>query len=210
MSRISGFVRRAVLVPALVAPLALAACGSETDDGAEPTETTTESGSPSTDDSGEGASGEPGSDADGECGGKEIETTVVEAADGVQMTAPADWQVEVAGQGSQVGLYPPERDSGDGFIVIEDTGQTLDEAVQDALEFTAESAETTSEQDLDLEGFDGARLLTFEYDDSDRTFSVDLVAVTDEGLRVVANMTREVADEQPLVESCLSTLSRTS
>jgi hypothetical protein len=210
MSRISGFVRRALLVPVLVAPVVLGACGSETEGGAEPTETPTESGSPSPDDSTEPASGEPGSHADGECGGGEVETTVVEAADGVQLTAPADWQVEVAAQGSQVGLYPPERDSGDGFIVVEDTGQTLDEAVRDALEFTADSAETTSEQDLDLEGFDGARLLTFEYDDSDRTFSVDLVAVTDDGLRVVANMTREVADEQPLVESCLSTLSRTS
>jgi hypothetical protein len=209
MSLVSGSVRRKLLVPALVVPLLLAGCGSGTEEGGEPTETPTESGSPSADGSATPGSGEPGSDADGECGGGEVETTVVEAADGVRMTVPADWQVEVAAQGSQVGLYPPERDSGDGFLVIEETGQMLDEAVGDALEFTAESAETTSEQDLELEGFDAARMLTFQYDDSDRTFSVDLVAVTDDGLRVVANMTREVADEQPLVESCLSTLSRT-
>lgn len=206
MSPISGSVRRAVLVPALVVPLLLAGCGDEEGSGSEGTPT--ESGSSSPDDSAAPESGEPGSNADGECGGGEVETTVVEAADGVRMTAPADWQVEVAAQGSQVGLYPPQRDSGDGFIVVEQTGQTLDEAVDDALEFTAGSAETTSEQDLELEGFDGARMLTFEYDDSDATFSVDLVAVTDDGLRVVANMTREVADERPLVESCLSTLAR--
>jgi hypothetical protein len=173
----------------------LAGCGDESADGGEAAEPQ-ESGS--------------SSGADGECGGGEVQTQVVEAAEGVRLTAPAEWQVETAAQGAQVGLYPADPDAGDGFVVVEETGQTLDEAVEDTLAITADSAEQTSEQDLELDGFDAARLLTFAYDDSDSTFSVNVVAVTDDGLRVVANMTREVAEEQPLVESCLSSLSRTS
>lgn len=63
----------------------------------------------------------------------------------------------------------------------------------DGLKFSAETAETTSEQDLDLPGFDGTRMVTFEYDDG--TFAVDVVAVFG-GQRLRANMTREGVPEE--------------
>jgi hypothetical protein len=133
----------------------------------------------------------------------------VEAAEGVHLTVPAAWRTQGDDGAEQIALLPPDRRAGDGFLVVQDEGQSLDEAVDEALEFTRESASTTSEQDLDLAGFEGARMVTFVYDDADQMFSVYVVAVSEDGLRVVANMTREDAEEQPLAESCLSTLSRT-
>ena len=124
-------------------------------------------------------------------------------------STPAAWRTQGDEGTEQIALLPPDRGAGDGFVVVQDKGQSLDDAVDDALEFTRESATTTSEQDLDLAGFEGARMVTFVYDDSDQMFSVNVVGVSEDGLRVVANMTREGAEEQPLAESCLSTLSRT-
>lgn len=178
--------------------LLLAGCASEDPSGFGDTEPP-KSSSPA----------EPGSGADGGCGDGEVETQEVLAAQGVGLTVPADWRVKRARAGEAIGLYPPDRAVGDGFVLVEEKGQTLDEAVDDVLGVTAESAEQTSEQELDLEGFDRARLVTFAYDDSDAAYSVDVVAVSG-GLRVAANMTRDGdPTEQALVESCLSTLART-
>jgi hypothetical protein len=133
---------------------------------------------------------------------------VVEAAQGVSLTVPADWEVQRAKAGAANGLYPPDRDAGDGYLVVQQKQRTLDQAVDETLASTVQAAEKTSEKDLELEGFEGARLVTFTYEDG--TFSVDVVAVAD-GLLVAANLTREdVPADEPVAESCLSSLSRTS
>lgn len=151
---------------------------------------------------------EPGDAADGKCGGGAFETTTVDLFQDARITVPSDWQVESFRAGLQNRFYPPDRDAGDGYLVIEPSTQSLDEAVADVLEATRSSAETTSEQELELPGFDGARMVTFAYDDS--TFAVNVVAVY-QGFRLQANMTREgVPEEQPVAESCLSSISRPS
>lgn len=211
MYRISGnAVRRTLAASALVVVAGpLAACGGGSaggGGGGEATESTSASESPSAAESTEAgqASGsdEPGSHADGQCGDGELKTRVVTVGEGVELTLPADWRTKPSG--AQVLLYPPNRDAGDGFVVVEDKDQSLDQAMTDVEKFNS-VAEVTSEQPLDLEGFEEARLLTYEYDDG--TFTVHVVAVAD-GTRVNANMTREDPSEQPAVESCLSTLTR--
>ncbi len=191
---------RVVTTVVLAVLLVVAGCGSGS--GASPDgEQPAAAGSSS-------AAGEPGEGADGTCGDGAEQTQRVRAAQGVRVTVPADWEVQRAEGGAAVGLYPPDRDAGDGFVVVEQKDQTLDEAVADALGATADSAEQTSEQDLDLDGFEAARLVTFAYDDSEEAYSVDLVAVSD-GVRVSANLTRDGDPaEQAIAESCLSTLSR--
>ncbi len=213
MTRISGDgVRRVVAAAALFAVLPLAGCGGAAGKAGEAGDTAASaspsgSASPGSEQPG---SGEPGSNADGECGGGEFETQVVKAAQKVDLTVPATWRLRSTPEKDQFAFLSPQRELGDGFLVVEEKSQTLQEALDDALEFTAESATTTSEQDLDLPGFDAAKVVTFEYDDLEKTFAVDVVAVVD-GVRVVASMTREgVSDEQVVAESCLSTLSRTS
>lgn len=213
MKRIPGEFGRRVLAASAVVALAsvsVSACGGggseAAEDSASPEPSRSSSPKPSSEPS---AAGAPGSAADGECGGGEFKTKVVKAARGVQLTVPADWKVKSARAGAAVGLYPPDPDVGDGYVLVQTKDQTLDEAVDDALKVTADSAKTTSEQDLDLAGFDGARMVTFEYDDSDDTYAVDVVAVAGTQ-RVAVNMTRDGApEEQATVESCLSTLSRT-
>lgn len=204
----SGVLRPARAVAAVAAVTVLAACGGGGGSGASesPSAAPSESSTPPASSSPSGA--QPGAGADGECGGGDLETQVVEATEGVSMTVPADWELESAKAGAATGLYPPPRDAGDGYLVVEAKGQTLDEAADEAFGSTEQAAEKTSEQELELTGFDGARMATFAYDDG--TFSVDLVAVSGE-LRVVANLTREgVPDEQPVAESCLSSVARSS
>ena len=204
-------VRRVVAASASVVLLGtLAACGESGEGGvdapaAEPS-ARAESPTSETSDGGESSGADrPGSHADGECGDGDFETQVVQADLGVQITVPADWKTRVNGKNDQVAFYPPNRDVGDGFIVIEDKDQTLEEAMEDVEKFDS-VAEMTSEQEVDLEGFEAGKLLTYEYDDG--TFTVHVVAVDDDGLRVNVNMTRESPQEQPAVESCLSSLTR--
>lgn len=208
MLQISGdLVRRALAASALVAVAGpLAGCGG----GGADAGGGQASGSPSASDAaGEGStagSGGPGSHADGECGGGDFETQVVKAADGVQMSAPADWKVRSHLDGADVRLYPPNRDDGDGLVVVEDKDQTLDEAVGDLEKLNAFS-EKTSEQQISLDGFDEATMLT--YADDDGAFSVNVAAVARDGLRVLAHVYRaEDPEEQAASESCLSTLAR--
>lgn len=211
VKRIQGcVVRRALSVSAVVALASVSACGGTTeesgDSGASPSPSPPSPSSSAT--GGESGAGQAGSAADGKCGGGELETKVVEAAQGIEVTVPGDWEVESFRAGFQNRLYPPDRDVGDGYLVIEPSVQTLDEAADEVLKGTRAAAETTSEQDLDLRGFDGARMVTFAYDDE--TFAVNVVAVY-QGFRLKANMTREgVPEEQAVVESCLSSISRSS
>lgn len=210
MKTISGpVVRRALAATVL---LCLAGCG---DGGASGSSPGTSSGSASADASSSPdatpatpGGADPGASADGRCGGGAYATKVVEASQGVSLTVPADWEVQRAKAGAANGLYPPDRDAGDGYLVVQQKQRTLDEAVDETLASTVQAARKTAEKDLELEGFDGARLVTFTYEDG--TFSVDVVAVAD-GLLVAANLTREgVPADEPVAESCLSSLSRTS
>lgn len=211
----SGLLRRASSVSAVVLLAMLAACGDSgsagEESGSSPSASASPSGSPSESPSESASSGEvaePGANADATCGDGAYETKVVEAAQGIRLTVPADWEVESFRAGFQNRLYPPDRDVGDGYLVISPSVQDLDAAADDVLKATRSAAETTSEQDLDLPGFDGARMETFAYDDE--TFAVSVVAVY-EGFRLQANMTREgVPEEQAVAESCLSTISRSS
>jgi hypothetical protein len=203
--RTSGIaVRRAAAAVALVTVVGVfAACGREpAEGGGEGTASGSPSASETAEPSASSGSHEPGSSADGECSG--VETQEVKVADGVQVEVPADWSTP--SRGGSVRLFPPDRDKGDGFIVVEQKDQTLDEAMQDVEEFNS-VARPTSEQELDLAGFEAAKMTTYEYEDG--TFTVHVVAVGD-GVRVNANMTREPATEQAVVESCLSTLTRSS
>ncbi|KQT93459.1 hypothetical protein ASG49_00025 [Marmoricola sp. Leaf446] len=200
---------RAAAVPAVLLLTALAACGQSADT-SEPSGSPSPSASASPSGSPSGSAGavEPGAAADGKCGGGAFETTTVDLFQDARITVPADWEVESFRAGLQNRFYPPDRDVGDGYLAIEPSTQTLDEAVDDVLEATRASARTTSEQELELPGFDGARMVTFAYDDS--TFAVNVVAVY-RGFRLQANMTREgVPEEQPVAESCLSSISRPS
>lgn len=213
-------VRRPLVLLAGIA-LALTGCGGgsarQTEGATEgaPSSGSSSSGSPSSASSptsppASGATGEAGEAADGTCGDGGFETKEVEAADGVRLTVPASWRVESREGGARVALAPEDLDAGSGGVLVQKSSQSIDEAVDEVLEQTRESAEQTSEQDLDLDGFDGARMATFSYDASGSPFLVEVVAVGG-GLRVVALMTREgVPDEQPVAESCLSTLERTS
>ena len=210
MKTISGpVVRRALAATVL---LCLAACGSGGTSGSSsgPSSASSSPSAPSPSGATPADPGgvAPGASADGSCGGGAFETKVVEASQGVSLTVPAAWEVQRAKAGAANGLYPPDRDAGDGYLVVQQKQQALDEAVDGTLASTAQAAKKTSEKDLDLEGFDGARLVTFTYEDG--TFSVDVVAVAD-GLLVAANLTREgMPAEEPVAESCLSSLSRTS
>lgn len=157
-----------------------------------------------------GATGEAGAAADGMCGDGTFGTKEVEAADGVRLTVPTSWRVKSQEGGARVALAPEDLDAGSGGVLVQKSSQSIDQAVDEVLEQTRKSAEQTSEQDLDLQGFDGARMVTFSYDAAGNPFLVEVVAVGD-GLRVVALMTREgVPEEQPVAESCLSTLALTS
>lgn len=197
--------------------LALSGCGGGPDDGdgkgapaADPSTSASPSASPSSSDPGSGTAGEPGEAADGSCGDGGFETQEVRAADGVRLTVPATWRVRSREGGARVALAPPDLDAGSGGVLVQKSSQSIGEAVDEVLEQTRESAEQTSEQDLDLEGFDGARMATFSYDATGEPFLVEVVAVGG-GRRVVALMTREgVPDEQPVAESCLSTLALTN
>lgn len=188
----------------------LGACGdsgsSRESSGSAPSASVPAQESPS--ESASAGAAEPGSAADGKCGGGAFETRTVELFQDARITVPSDWEVESFRAGLQNRFYPPDRDVGDGYLVIQPSTQTLPQAVDDVLEATRSAAETTSEQDLDLPGFDGARMVTFAYDDE--TFAVDVVAVY-QGFRLQANMTREgVPEEQAVAESCLSTIARSS
>ncbi len=210
----SGVVRRALSISAVALLAALTACGGGGSAGssASPAESRSASApadeSPSDETPPGGSVAEPGASADAKCGSGSYETKVVEAAQDVQLTVPVDWEVESFRAGFQNRLYPPDRDVGDGYLVVQPWVRSLDEAADDALRSTRAAAETTSEQDLELPGFDGARMFTFAYDDE--TFAVDVVAVY-KGFRLLANMTREgVPKEQAVAESCFSSLSRSS
>ena len=197
---------RAASVPAVLVLATLAACGGGSSDAAEPSASLSETASESPSPTAEAV--EPGTSADGKCGDGAFETKTVDLFQDARITVPSDWEVESFRAGLQNRFYPPERDAGDGYLAIEPSTQTIDEAVGDVLEATRASAETTSEQEIQLPGFDAARMVTFAYDDT--TFAVNVVAVY-EGFRLQANMTREgVPEEQAVAESGLSSISRPS
>lgn len=199
-------VRRVLSVAAVVALTSVSACGGGRSDDAGGS-SASPSSSPSVSASAGSGVGEPGAAADGKCGGGEFETKVVKAARGVSLRVPADWKVESAKGGAAIRFYPPDPDLGDGYLVVRPSQQSLEEVIDEDQQATRDSAEVTSETDLDLSGLDAARLTTFRYsEDLDGAFSVNLAAVGD-GLRVLANMTRDRDEaEQAAAESCLSSV----
>lgn len=81
------------------------------------------------------------------------------------------------------GMLQHVRGAGSGGVLVQKSSQSIDQAVDEVLEQTRESAEQTSEQDLDLRGFDGARMATFSYDATGKPFLVAVVAVGHGGTR---------------------------
>ncbi len=201
--RLSGGPGRSSLALAAVCvTLTLAGCGSADGEGSA-----APSSSPTAQES--GAAGD--ASADGRCGDGAFDTQVVEAAEGVEVTVPADWQVRSAEQRTQFAFGLPGGDEAAGYLVVQPSEQSLEEALDEVLAATREATQTEAETDLDVPGMEAARLTTSRYDaELDDAFTVDVVAVGD-GLRVVANLSAEEdADLQAVVESCLSSLSRTA
>lgn len=207
---------RALRAPSVLLLLApLSACGGSEEPGAaaSPASSTSASRSASASQSASShaspsastsASADADAAANGACGDGAYPTTVVTTARGVRLTVPRSWRVREAKGGAAVGLYPPNGGSGDGYVLVEASDQTIEQAVQETLAATRDSAQTIFAADLDLAGFDDARVTTFAYDDG--AFSVDVTAVG-KGVRVQANLTDdERPAEQAMALSCLSSL----
>lgn len=145
--------------------------------------------------------------ADSRCGGGRFPTKVVTAARGVSMTVPASWKVVSAKAGAALQLFPPGTSKGDGFLFVQPSTQTLDQASSEALKNASEGADVVGTADLRPAGLE-ARLTTLRYPSQESAFSVSVVAVGG-GVRVFANMTRSKdATEQAQAESCLSSVRR--
>lgn len=197
--------RRTPAATVVLAALLVAGCGAETGQGDDPTASESQSGSPSA--SASEDSGATGRGTDAECGGGELETRVLEAAEGVQLTVPAEWRSKSFGRGADVRLYGQDQDADDGQVVVDNEGKDFERAVA-ALEELNAYSEKTGERDLRLEGFEAARMLVYADDDA---FTVNVVAVTEDGLRAIAYWIQEDAPaQQPVIESCLSTLRRST
>lgn len=169
----------------------LAACGnSSSEPEADPPASASESAS-------EGA---------GEATACDGDTQEVEGARGVMLTVPADWTVEVLGGGEDVRLAGPDGDTVEGQLVVQETGQTIDEGVSDAERLNSQS-EKTAEEEIELPGFDAARQLAFE-GAATGSSNTTVVAVSG-GLRVVAYaIVEDSPDDLALATGCMLTLRR--
>lgn len=136
----------------------------------------------------------------------EGETQEVEGAQGVALTVPADWTVEVLGGGEDVRLAGPDGDTVEGQLVVQETGQTIDEGVSDAERLNSQS-EKTADEEIELPGFDAARQLAFE-GAATGSSNTTVVAVSG-GLRVVAYaIVEDSPDDLALAAGCMLTLRR--
>lgn len=204
-----GLLRRVLAASVVVTLASLSACGSETTDeagGSSASSSPSSSPSPSSSAAGGGSgAGELGAAADGECGGGDIETQVVKAAQGVQLTVPADWRIQSAGGGADTRLFGPDEDALEGQMVVQDKDQSLDQAVKD-VERLNSSSEKAGEQDLQLSGFESSKLLLFT---GEGYTNISVIAVGRDGVRALAYAIVEGAPEdEATVASCLSTLTR--
>lgn len=141
---------------------------------------------------------------DAECTG---ETQELEGADGVTLTVPADWTVQSLGEGEDTRFTSADGDSLEGQLVVQANGQTIDEGVSD-VERLNSATQKDSEEEIDLPGFDDARVLQFSGEETGSTGS--FVVGVGGGVRAIAYVIAEgdPTDETATAFGCMLTMQR--